>query len=183
MDDDDFTIFGSDQDGRPGDIEEVMQLIQHYVSEHELTVEEALNILFDLVRPGSGPNSHDVRPIFVGAMYAYEYGYLSKKFESLYITTMPWGIGFSIAVEQGFKFRHLVRPEQQAIIRSLCVVLQSGGLDASLDGDGHIILTDPNGETTKMDVDEIVAQFRTQLDTALGPDGPDDDDPMRRWMP
>ena len=185
MEDDDFEIFASDQEGRPSNIDEVMALIRHHVNEHDMTTQEALGIIIDLVRPGTGENSHDVRPLFVGAMWAHGKGYLCDQFEGIFITTMPWGIGFSIATKQGFKFDQLFKDEQNTITESLCNVLQAGGLEARLDGDNKIILTAPDGEESTMDMDDIVAQFRVELDEELGPDAgkPDPDDPMGRWMP
>lgn len=181
MNDDDFEIFAEGEETRPGNLNEVMAMIRHYVDERHMPVETGLDILFDLVRPGNSANSHDVRQIFVGAMYAREMGHLCPKFESLYITTMPWGFGFVIAVEPGWKFDALPRTEQHAITASLCNVLQAGGMNAHLNGDDKIVVVEPGGETTEMDIDDIVAGFRIEIERELGND--EGDDPMKRWMP
>jgi hypothetical protein len=182
MDEAGFDIFGESDDGRPGNIEEVMELIRHSINEHGMTFEDAVGVLVDLVRPGNSENSHDVKPMFMGAMFAFGFGDLAHKFGSLYLNSMPWGIGFSIAVEHGLHFNDLPTGAQNAIVQSLCVVLQIGGLSARVE-DGHIILTSPEGDESTVDVDSIVGQFREQMDKELGPDGPEPDDPMRRWMP
>lgn len=178
---DDFDVFGPSEHGKPGDFDEVMALIRHYVDTHDLPQSEAIDIILDIIRPGGSDNSHDVRPMFVGAMWATGFGYLCDKIESLYINSMPWGVAFSIATEKGFRFQRLAKLEQEGIIRCLCAVLQAGGLKARVNAENHIILTDDEGTESTMDIDAMVSQFRVEIDDALGPDKPDD--PMRRWMP
>jgi hypothetical protein len=178
MEDDGFDIFGPSDSNR---LDEVMALISHYVSEHDMPTEAAINILLDIVRPGGSDNSHDVRPMFVGAMWALGFGYLCPKIESLYINSMPWGVAFAISTDKDFRFDHLSKTEQQGVIKSLCLMLQAGGLNARVSADNHIILTDDAGEETRMDIDTMVSQFRVEIDKELGPDRPED--PMRKWMP
>ena len=183
MDEAGFDIFGDEGPGRPGSIEEIFNLVRHSVDEHGMDFEEAVNIIIDLIRPGTSDNSHDVKPIFVGAMHAYGYGDVVEKFEAVYLTIMPWGVGFSIQVERGLRYEELEGGAQQAIVKSLCVVLQSGGMKAYVNDNNHIILTSPDGEETDLNVDDIVSQFRVQLEKELGPDGEEPEDPMKRWMP
>jgi hypothetical protein len=177
----DFDIFADHPSARRSDFAELMDLLRHQVEDHDMTTEEALGIVVDMLRPGNSDNSHDVRPIFIGALYALEHGDLGQQFESVYINTMPWGIGFVIATHKGFSFATLDKAQQSAIVRSLCVTLQAGGMAATVDDDNRIRITGPDGDTMEVDIDEIVSQFRTQLDEELGPDGPDD--PMQQWMP
>lgn len=148
-----------------------------------MSFEEAVGILIDIVRPGNSENSHDVRPLFAGAMFAYGQGDLVEKFGAVYLQILPWGVAFSIRVEKDMHYADLATEQQLAIVKSLCVVLQSGGMNAVVGEDGKIILTSDEGETTQVDIDSIVGQFRQELDRDLGPTGPDTDDPMRRWMP
>jgi len=190
---DEWKIFGENEDGRPGSFEEILELTKHFVEEHDMPPYEAMGYIIDMVRPGHSDNSHDVRPIFVGAMYALGFGELSEKFGSVFVNTMPWGVGFCIGVDHDFDF-HATSPEgRQAVMRSLCVILESGGMNVSLDGEQHILMQmGDDGPSTKLNIDDIVAGFRRSMDDELGETPEprlkwkdkaiDPEDPIRKWI-
>ena len=179
---DSFEVFSDDGIGRPGDAAQFMQLINRAVEEHDMPFEEAVGYLCDMVRPGHSEHSHDVKPMFVGAMFAYGYGHLCDNFGALYLNSMPWGIGFNIGVKPEFDFNACSADEQRAIIQSFACVLRCGGMDVTVGDDNRLIIHNlEGGDDDEMTVESIVGQFRQQIDKELGPDAPDD--PIRRWMP
>lgn len=172
-------MFSDEGGGSPGSFEEVLSLIMHAVEDHGMTMEQAIDIVIDMVRPGQSEHSHDVRPVFTGALYALGYGVIASNFKALYLNTMPWGIAFSVGVEQDFEFYALAKDAQRAVIMSFVAVLQAGGLDATITDENQILLKSPDGESS-MTMDGIVSQFRAQLDEELGPDSDEPDG--RRWL-
>ena len=178
----DFDLFSDDGPGTPGDMKSVMELINNAIEHHNMSFEEAVGYLCDMVRPGHSENSHDVKPMFVGAMFAYGYGHLCENFGAIYLNIMPWGLGFNIGVLPGFNFNDCSDEEQRAIIQGFAVILRCGGMEVTVGGDNRLILHNPDdGEVSEMSMDSIVGQFRQQMDQELGPDAPED--PTRRWMP
>jgi hypothetical protein len=177
-----FELFSDDGLGVPGDIKSVMKLIQHAVEDHDMPFQEALGYICDMVRPGNSEHSHDVKPLFVGAMFAYGYGHLCDNFGAIYLNSMPWGIGFNIGVLPEFDFNSCSADEQRAIIQGFAVILRCGGMEVTVGDDNRLILHNPDdGEVSEMSMDSIVGQFRREMDKELGPDAPED--PTRRWMP
>lgn len=183
-----FDIFGESGDGKPGSLDDVMAMCRHYMEEHDMSTAEALGIIFDMIRPGNSENSHDIKGVFIGAMYAFGYGEVARRFHALYLNIMPWGIGFTISVDQDFEFYALAAGARTAIIESLAVVLRSGGMNTVV-ADDHILLTSDEGdESLTMMIDEIVSQFTQQMDEELGPSEPtwrppdDPENPASKWM-
>jgi len=179
---DGFEIFSDDGIGRPGGAEQIMEMINHAIEHHDMSFEEAVGYLCDMVRPGNSEHSHDVKPMFVGALFAYGYGYLCDNFGALYLNTTPWGIGFNIGVKPEFDFHNCSDDEQRAIIQGFAVVLRCGGMEVTVGADNRLIIHNPDGgENSEVSMESIVGQFRQQMDQELGPDAPED--PTKRWMP
>jgi hypothetical protein len=174
----DFELFG---DHTENDLGPLIELINHAITEHEMTVAEGIMILADVVNPGHSESSHDVKGMWVGAMYAFGHGNLCDEFGSIWLNSMPWGVGFQIAVKTGFVFSDCTEAQQRAMVEAFAVVLRCGGLEAEVTPENYIRVRSPEGVESEMTADDIVGQFRRAIDDELGPDAPED--PTRRWMP
>jgi len=179
-----FEIFDPDGEGQPGGLTEIMALCQHAIDEHDMDIREALGYIIDMIRPGNSDNSHDVKPMWAGAMWAKGFGHVAEKVAGMYLNTMPWGLGFAIAIEPDFSYEALSAEAQRAMIESLAVVIRMGGITAEVSENNTIRVTLEDGGTSDITVDNIVGQFRKELDQELGPDAPEKGHGhMGRWMP
>jgi hypothetical protein len=182
----DWNIFGENEFGKPADPHQLFEYIDHMVKEHDMPVKQALDILIDMVRPGTSENSHDVRQLWVGAMHAYGFAEVCDSIPSMWLNVMPWGVGFAIHVDHEFNFKALSKPAQRSVIEAMAIVLRAGGMGATVNDDNEITITNDEGETSTMTVDSIVKQFRNELEEELGPDAEEPknpNDPFGRWMP
>jgi hypothetical protein len=173
-----FEIFDEDNRGRPEDLVGMLNWMNEQVESGEMDVVTAINALMDIARPGSSDNSHDVKPIWVGAMHAYGFGAVTAHVGGMWLNMTPFGFGFAVAVEQDFQFEALSEDAQRAVVKAMCCVLQAGSLDATVNDNGTISIKDDDGTISEVDI----AQFRREIDETLGPDAtPQRDDPMKRW--
>ena len=180
----DWNFFSENEYGRPADVNELLQRITQMIDEHELSPQEAIDIVIDMVRPGNSPNSHDVKAMWMGAMYAFGFPEVAEKISSMWLNILPWGVGFAIAVEPDFNFHALSEPAQRAVMESMAILLRVGGMNVTIGADKTMLITDDRGMTEKMNVESIISEFRAQLDDELGPDAPPNpNDPTKRWMP
>lgn len=174
-----FEIFHEDEGHRrAADMVEILAWMEHAVDEHHADPDEVVQVMIDLLRPGTSENSHDVKPIWSGAMWALGYGAVAEQVAALWLNTMPWGLGFAISVEKDFRFEALSDDAKHAVIRSLCAVIQMGGLKADITTEGTIRV---EGMDDEISTEHLVGQFRHEIERELGPDAPDKDNPMRRW--
>lgn len=177
-----FEIFSSEGDGIPSNLPDTLVWLMQSIDDGKVTAREAVEVLCDLVRPGHSEHSHDVKPIWAGAMWALGYGQVAEQVKSMYVNSMPWGVGFAIAVEKDFAFEALSDLAKRACVKAMCIILQIGGLNAEMTDDGQIRIDMGDGEWT--DVDTTIGEFRQEIEDTLGPDAtPKRDDPMKRWMP
>jgi hypothetical protein len=182
----DWDLFGENEFGRPVDARGLFEFIEHMVEEHDLEPSLALDVLVDMIRPGNSENSHDVKPLWVGAMWALGFGEVCDNISGMYLNVMPWGVGFALYTEKDFSFKALSPQAQRGFIESMCIVLQTGEMNAHVDEHNHICITDDEGRVTTMPPEAIIRQFREEIETELGPDAPEPgkpNDPTRRWMP
>ena len=70
------------------------------------------------MRPGTSENSHDVKPMWAGSMWALGYGAVASQVAGMYLNLMPWGLGFAISVEKDFQFEALSDGAKEAVIHS-----------------------------------------------------------------
>ena len=182
---DDFEVFdGKGGWGIPSDMEGLLEWMNHLIEEHNESLPTVINVLVDMVRPGTSENSHDVKPIFVGALYALGHGDIAEKFAAMYLNLMPWGLGFCISVEQGFTFESLGNVKQRAIIQAMAAVLESGGMECVVTEDNTIRVLNPDSdEHTDYTAETLIGQFRQSMEQELGPDAPGREDPTKRWIP
>jgi hypothetical protein len=176
--DNDFELFGENTER---DLIPLLELINHAITTGEMSVYDGIGILADVIRPGHSDSSHDVKGMWVGAMYAFGHGDLCDEFGSIWLNSMPWGVGFQIAVRPGFVFADCTEAQQRAMVEAFAVVLRCGGLEAEVTSENFIRVRSPEGVESEMSTDDIVGQFRRAIDDELGPDAPED--PTRRWMP
>ena len=173
-----FEIFDEGNRGVPADLAGMLDWLNEQVESGTMDVVEAINAMIDIARPGTSENSHDVKPIWVGAMYAYGYGPVTAHVGGMWLNMSSFGFGFAVGVEPGFQFEALSEDAQRAVVKAMCCVLQAGSLKASVNDNGTISIEDDDGTISEVDI----AQFRREIDDTLGPDAtPQRDDPMKRW--
>jgi hypothetical protein len=175
---DGFDIFGNGDE--PAGIVEVLQMIQHHVETHKMTYLDACNIVIDMIKPGHSDTSHDIRPMWTGAMFALGYGEVAHQFTALYLNEMPWGIGFAVSTEPDFEFTALSPDAQRTVMLALAACLRAGGIIVTIHDNNTLDIERPDGEASTMSMDDVVGQFRKEMEKELGPDRPDD--PWKKWM-
>ena len=179
---DPFDIFDTNGgEGIQANLTQLLVWINDHVQSGDMDIAQAIDAMIDVVRPGTSPNSHDVRPMWAAAMWVQGYGNIAESVPAMYLNTMPWGLGFAISVENGFEFEGLPKDAQHAVIRAMCAVIQMGGLTAEVTADNTIRIHHDGGDTSDITQENIVNQFRRQIDELLDPEAPDN--PMGRWMP
>lgn len=185
---DDFgEIFDQSDAGRPvndGDIAEVLGRAIAMIEDGRAKLPDVIEGILNMMRPGSTQNSHDILRQFQTAMHALDFGEVGEQVCALWLTMFPWGIGFHIGFDPDYPVAAMSKEAKRATIRSLCAVLQSGKINAKLNEDGRICITDADGDEHEVQLDQIVEQFRDEIDEKLGPAtvGPDGEGPLEREL-
>ena len=186
-------IFEDDDNGHAtSDIQEVLDHMTERIREGTVTMPECLEGILNLVCPGRTDNSHDVLREFRTAMAVQGFHEVGKKVEALFLTIFPWGMGFHLGFESEYPVKAISHDGKTAIVKSLCAILVQGDVNAEVTEAGRIRITSPEGDEQSIGIDDVVKEFRKELDQELGPSkmeqpdkGPDDDaiaDWMKRWM-
>lgn len=191
-------IFDENDEGRSAKgMEDVLGHLTHLIEHHEVPVSKVLEALLNILQPGSTESSHDVLGMFRVCMFLQGHGDVLEHFGAIWLTEFPWGVGFHIGIERGFSANSMSFEAKRAMIRSLCAVMQAGGINAEMTERDRIKITHNHGKEQDIDIDQVVNQFREELDEKLGPDAPIDPqisditseeqeqitDWMKRWLP
>jgi hypothetical protein len=171
-----FDIFDQDGDGQPtDDVRFVLERMIALMESGKCTMADGLEGLLNMLRPGSTKTSHDILQQFLVGMHVQGFGELGHQVHAIWLTTFPWGIGFHIGFNPEYPPEAMSDKGKQAIIQTLCGILQAGHINAAMTEEGRIRITEEDGTEHDVQVDHLVDQFRTEIDEKLGPDGPIDD--------
>ena len=94
---DPFEIFDESGGGVGATLEQLLEWMNEHVQYGDMDIRQVVEVMIDIVRPGSSENSHDVRPMWAAAMWVQGYGSIAECVPAMYLNTMPWGLGFAIA--------------------------------------------------------------------------------------
>ena len=186
-------IFEETDHARTGaGVEEMMEHLTEMMEAGRVDGSDALEALLNLMKPGATERSHDILLQFRAAMYALDFGEVAERVPVVWLTTFPWGIGFHFGFDEDYPVPAMSKAARNAVIRSLCAVLQAGGMKATLSKDNKILIVDDEGTEQSIHVEHVIAEFREELDHELGPDAPVPDaspegsqqvsEWMKRWM-
>ena len=186
-------IFEDDENGHAtSSIHEVLDHMTSKINEGELSVGDCIEGLLNLMSPGRTDNSHDVLREFRVAMAIQGYLPVAKNVQGLWLTIFPWGMGFHVGFEQDYPVAAISHDAKQAMIKSLCSILQVGDVNAFIGPNGRITITSDDGDEHEVNVAGMVQQFNKEMDQELGPSAvqqPGDTetgeaitDWMKRWM-
>jgi hypothetical protein len=188
-------IFDEDGVGRnASSLEDLLGHLTHLITEHEMPTMYALEGLLNILKPGATDMSHDVMNAFRVCMFLQGHGDVMEHIGAVWLTTFPWGLGFHFGFEPDFVTDRMSYEAKHAIMRSLCAILQAGGITAELTSKDLIKITRDNGDEQSIDIDTVVSEFRSEMEKELGPDAPEEPtkpdesgkqvtDWMRRWLP
>ncbi len=164
-------IFEDDENGRgTSDLSEVMNFMSEAIQADKLTVPDAVEALLNLVKPGRTDDSHDILREFRTAMAVQGYLEVADQVQGLWLTIFPWGLGFHMGFEPEYPVAAISHDGKAAIIKSLCAILQQGHVNASVNEKGRINIVSDEGDEQTIDIDQVVKEFRKELDVELGPD-------------
>lgn len=185
-------LFADDPNGQEAhNLQDVLEVMTNGLESGRIDVADALECLLNIVKPGATEMSHDILSAFKSSMYVLGFKEVANQVKALWLTLFPWGIGFHMGFEKDYPVRAMSTDARKAMVTALVAVLNAGGIDAVVSPSGHITVSTEDGETQSMNIDSIVAEFREELDTELGPSPapqPADEttteitDWMRRWM-
>jgi hypothetical protein len=175
------------------DLNEVMEHITHLMEDEGMPATLALEGLLNILKPGATDLSHDVMGPFRAAMFVQGHGEMCEHVQAVWFTAFPWGLGFHFGIEKG-KLTALSYETKRAVIRALCAVVNAGGIKAEMTDNDRIKITRDDGSKQNIDIDQVVGQFREELEQELGPDAPTKPSPLprdvqgltdwlKRWMP
>lgn len=189
-------IFDESEAGKnAADLNDVLEHMTHLMTEHDMPVMLALEGLLNILKPGSTNMTHDVMGPFRAAMFVQGHGDVCEHVQAVWFSVFPWGLGFHFAIEKGVS-SSLGFEAKRAVIRALCAVINAGGITAEMTDNDRIKVTKPDGGEQSIDIEQVVDQFRDELEKELGPDAVDlterDQLPrdvqelgdwLKRWMP
>lgn len=191
-------IFDEDGVGRNAkDLEDLLKHMTHLMQEHEMPMMLALEGLLNILKPGATEMSHDIIIPFRACMFLQGHGEVMEHVGAVWFTEFPWGLGFHFGFEPGYVDQRMSFEAKRAVVRSLCAILQAGGINAELSSNDRIKILHDDGKEQSIDVEQVVDQFRSEMEQELGPDAPDEKpeppdaaketeqitDWMKRWMP
>lgn len=190
-------IFDDDGIGRnASDLSDVLSHIGHLMEDQGMPVMLALEGLLNILKPGATESSHDIMDKVAVCMFLQGHGDVMEHIAAIWLTEFPWGLGFHFAFEPDY-VGTMSYEAKHAMIRSLCAILQAGKINAEMTGSDRIKITHDDGKEQNIDVEQVVDQFRSEMEQELGPDAPEkpDEPPdatketkqitdwMKRWMP
>jgi hypothetical protein len=163
-------LFEDDEYGKgSSDIQEIMAVMGKMIDAEVLTVPDAIEALLNLVKPGRTEHSHDIIQPFRTAMVIQGFKDVGEKVECLWLTVFPWGMGFHMGFDPEYPVSAIGHDGKMAIVKSLCAILVQGGVNAVVNDEGRIKITTDDGEEQEVDIDNVVQEFRKELDSELGP--------------
>jgi hypothetical protein len=187
FDDNKFNIFDDDDNFETASsLSDVLRHLTEGIEADHIQIGDAIEALLNIIKPGSTPNSHDIRHQLMVAMIAQRFEVEAKRIMGAYLTQFPWGFGLHLCIEN--REDEFNPPALKALNTAIYACLVAGGISATMTDEG-IHINKEQGSVYS--VDQQVEQFREELDAKLGPDADQtyDNDAMKevsewmkRWM-